>query len=131
MTARHTTGGYGIIGHMAKPPPESTKASLRLRLADHARQHWPALASVKVRHRGVFAYIDGHLPDGTVLPLCRLRYGGYANSWGFAIYLASRDGYEDSILPNGHPVGTAEQALDCACRLYLNNPTTWLQPPTN
>ena len=42
-----------------------------------------------------------HLPDGEIMPLCRLRYGGSASTWGFAIYLASRDGYEDSILPNG------------------------------
>jgi hypothetical protein len=55
--------------------------------------------SVKVCYRGVFAYIDGHLPDGTVLPLCRLRYGGHPNSLGFAIYLAGKNGYQDSILP--------------------------------
>jgi hypothetical protein len=23
------------------------------------------------------------------------------------------------------PVGTAEEALDCACGLYLNDPTAW------
>jgi hypothetical protein len=111
-------------------PPESTKNSLAQRLRDHARQRWPALAHLDVRHRGGFAYITGELADGTTLPLCRLRYGGYANQWGFAIYLASKDGYEDSTLPTGHRVGTAEEALDCACGLYLNDPTAWL-PPTN
>ncbi len=54
-----------------------------------------------------------------------MRYGGYANSWGFAIYRASHDDYEDSILPNGAFAGTAEDALDCACGLYLNDPTAW------
>jgi hypothetical protein len=73
---------------MAKPP-ESTKSSLHLRLATRAADRWPALAEVDVRFRGQFAYVDGHLADGTVLPLCRLRYGGYANQWGFAIWLAS------------------------------------------
>jgi hypothetical protein len=24
-----------------------------------------------------------------------------------------------------------EEALDCACGLYLNDPTAWTQPPTN
>lgn len=86
-------------------PPESTKTSLRQRLDRHARERWPALAAVSVRHRGVFAYLTGTLADGTELPLCRLRYGGSAHQWGFAIYLASRDGYEDSILPSGYPVG--------------------------
>ena len=116
---------------MPKPPPESTKTSLRQRLTAHARTRWPALATVNVRYRGVFAYIDGQLPDGTHLPLCRLRYNGSASNWGFAIYLASRDGYEDNLLPSGLPIGSPEEALDCACGLYLNDPTAWLQPPTN
>lgn len=100
--------------------------SLGQRLRDHARGRWPALTAVTARHRGGFAYITGELADGTTLPLCRLRYGGYANQWGFAIYLASKNSYQDSTLPNGHPVGTAEEALDCACGLYLNDPTAWL-----
>src|SRR6266508_2910976 len=95
-------------------PPESNKISLGQRLRERARERWPA-----------FAYVTGELADGTALPLCRLRYGGYANRWGFAIYLASKDGYQDSILPSGYPVGTAEEALDCACGLYLNDPTAW------
>jgi hypothetical protein len=103
-------------------PPTSTKASLRQRLIGHARANWPQLADLNMRHRAGFAYIDGVLADGTTLPLCRLRYGGSANSWGFAIYLASRDGYEDSVLPTRYPVGTPEEALDCACGLYLNDP---------
>jgi hypothetical protein len=65
--------------------------------------------AVNVRYRGVFAYIDGQLPDGTVLPLCRLRYDGSASIWGFAIYLASRDGYEDNFLPSGLPAGSPEE----------------------
>jgi hypothetical protein len=71
----------------------------------------------------VFAYISGELADGTTLPLCRLRYNGSASIWGLAIYLASRDGYEDNVLPSGLPVGSTEEALDCACGLYLNDPT--------
>jgi hypothetical protein len=35
-------------------------------------------------------------------------------------------------LPNGMPAGSPEQALDCACGLYLNDPTAWLpNTPTN
>jgi len=114
-------------------PPQSTKDSLIYRLTDHAHKHWPALTTIQVRHRGALAYVSGQLSDGTLMPLCQLRYHGYANRWGFAIYLASKDGYQDSVLPSGQPVGTAEEALDCACGLYLNDPTAWLpeQPPTN
>ncbi len=111
-------------------PPESTKISLGQRLHERARERWPALTEVHVRHRGAFAYVSGELADGTTLPLCRLRYGGYANRWGFAIYLASKDGYEDSILPTGHLAGSPEEALDCACGLYLNDPTAWQAGPS-
>ena len=109
------------------PPtiPESTKISLGQRLRERQQTRWPALANLHLRFRGQFAYVDGELPDQQRLPLCRLRYGGYANRWGFAIYLASKDGYQDSNLPSGYPVGTAEEALDCACGLYLNDPTAW------
>jgi hypothetical protein len=110
----------GTIGAMPAIP-ESTKVSLQQRLSEHARTHWPQLAGVKVRHRGTFAYVSGQLNDGEVLPLCRLRYGGSAARWGFAVYLASRDGYEDSVLPTGGFAGAPQDALDCACGLYLNS----------
>jgi hypothetical protein len=105
--------------------PESTKTSLHQRLLARAHQRWPALADVHVRFRGRFAYVDGELETGEVLPLCRLRYAGSATVWGFAVYLASKDGYEDSILPSGRHSGTPQEALDCACGLYLADPTAW------
>jgi hypothetical protein len=106
-------------------PPESTKTSLRQRLLARARERWPQLADLHLRYRSAFAYIDGELESGEVLPLCRLRYNGSASLWGFAIYLASKDGYQDAVLPSGMPVGTPEEALDTACGLYLNDPTAW------
>jgi hypothetical protein len=116
---------------MPPQPPESTKTSLVQYLRARARDRWPALAEVTVRHRGRFAYVTGHLGDGTVIPLCRLRYTGYARDWGFAIYRASHDDYQDSFLPSGLPTGSPEEALDTACGLYLNDPTAWTTPPTN
>jgi len=103
-----------------KAPPESTKASLTSRLNTHARVRWPALAGVGVRFRAGFAYVDGQLGDGTTVKLCRLRYGGSAHLWGFAVYRASHDDYEDSYLPTGTQLGTVEDALDCAAGLYIN-----------
>ena len=110
-------------------PPASTKTSLGQKLRERARQRWPQLAGIGVRFRGQFAYITGKLPDGSELPLCRLRYVGYASTWGFAIYRASHDDYQDNYLPSGQPSGTPEEALDCACGLYLGDPTAWLTPP--
>jgi hypothetical protein len=115
-----------------KPPPRSTKDSLSYRLNDHARSRWPELDGINVRFRANFAYVDGRHSDGSLIRLCRLRYGGSASTWGFAIYRASHDDYEDSVLPNGMPVGGPEEALDCACGLYLNDPTAWSpNTPTN
>ena len=105
--------------------PDSTKSSLEYRLHARARERWPQLTSVDVRHRANFSYVDGVLPDGTVTKLCRLRYGGSAHQWGFAIYRASHDDYTESVLPTGLPVGTCEQALDTACGLYLADSTAW------
>ena len=105
--------------------PDSTKASLQHRLTDRARERWPQLERVVLRHRGTFSYIDGMLHDGTTLKLARLRYGGSAHLWGLAIYRASHDDYQPNYLPNGLTAGTPEEALDCACGLYLNDPTAW------
>ena len=105
---------------------KSDTPHLNALLNSHARTHWPTLARVDVRWRSNFAYIDGRRTDGTILKLCRLRYGGSAHHWGFAIYRASHDDYEDSYLPTGSFTGSAEEALDCACTLYLSSDT-----PTN
>ena len=105
--------------------PTSTQISLRQRLTERARERWPQLAQVQVRYRAGFAYVDGVLTDGDQLRLCRLRYAGSASQWGFAIYRASHDDYQNSYLPGGFMGGTAEDALDTACGLYLGDPTAW------
>jgi len=94
-------------------------------LQARARERWPQIASLHIRHRGVFSYIDATLADATTLKLCRLRYVGSAHQWQFAIYRASHDDYHESIFPTGLPIGTCQQALDTACGLYLNDPTAW------
>ena len=111
--------------------PESTKTSLVQRLDQRAEQRWPHIGELVVRYRAGFAYVDAILPDGSIQKLCRLRYARSASIWGFAIWRASHDDYEDSYLPTGSPSGTPQQALDTACGLYLNDPTAWMTPPTN
>ena len=99
--------------------PESTRSSIILRLLDHAKKNWPQLAKVQARYRGSFAYITGVLPGGEQIPLFRLRYGGSAHSFGFAIYAPSRDRYEDAVLLTGMPIGSPQEALDTACTVHL------------
>jgi hypothetical protein len=105
--------------------PDSTKASLEQRLAARARERWPQITSLHIRHHGTFSYIGATLTDATTLKLCRLRYVGSAHQWQFAIYRASHDDYDESVFPTGLPIGTCQQALDTACGLYLNDPTAW------
>jgi hypothetical protein len=102
--------------------PQSTRDSITVRLLDHAEAHWPQLARVQVTYRGTFGYITGVLRDGQNIPLCRLRYGGSAHSFGFAIYSAAHDRYHDAALRTGLPTGTPQQALDTACTIHLAGP---------
>ena len=95
--------------------PESTQTSLRQRLLARAGERWPQIEALHTRYRAGFAYIDATLDDGDQLKLCRLSYAGSA-SWGFAIYRASHDDYQQA-------------ALDTACGLYLGDPTAWLTNP--
>jgi len=99
--------------------PESTKNSVTLRLLAHAEQHWPQLSSVEVTYRGAFAYVTGVLAEGEQVPLCRLRYGGSAHSFGFAIYSAAHDRYQEAALLTGLGAGSPQDALDTACTIHL------------
>ena len=116
--------GQGTIQLMARLS-DTAKTTLQRRVAAHHAQHWPQLSSLDVRWRGSYAYIDAATPDGDVQQLCRLKWNGHHDHWEFAIYLASRDGYEPNILPSGWPTGTPEEAIDCAGLLYLSD---WTQP---
>jgi hypothetical protein len=116
---------------MARTIPDSTKISLHQRLLDRRGERWPDLADVHLRFRGRFAYVDGELEGGELLPLCRLRYTDSASRWGFVIYLASRDGYSTrSCLADcpSAPPGSPGLCL----RPVLNDPSAWqegAQPP--
>ncbi|MFC9341532.1 AAA family ATPase [Streptomyces sp. NPDC057020] len=114
---------------MPKNPPESMQHHLRQRLDRHARERWPHVDAITVRFRAGFAYTAAELPGEWSLPLCRLRFTGVLHTWGFAIYIASNDSYRDNILPSGLPVGSAEEALDCAGNLYISVPPLAIRVP--
>jgi hypothetical protein len=102
--------------------PQTTKDHLERQLAIHARTRWPQVVQLHSRYRAAFVWIDAELTDGEIVPLIRLRYLGSAEDWGFGLYLASTDKYEDQVLPTGSFTGTPEEALDCACELFLTGP---------
>lgn len=106
--------------------PQTARQSLLRRLEQRSHARWPGLGTLNLRFRANFAYLDGVLADGDEVSLCRLRYLGSDERWGFAVYLYSGEGYEESVLPTGLPSGTPEEALDCACGLYLSDPSAWI-----
>ena len=110
-----------MMGHVPAIP-ESTRSSITLRLLDHAEKNWPQLVKVRARYHGSFAYITGVLRDGQQIPLFRLRSGGSAHSFGFAIYSAAHDRYQNAVLRTGLPAGTPQEALDTACTVHLTQP---------
>jgi hypothetical protein len=61
----------------------------------------------------------GPLRNGENIPLCRQHYGGSAHSFGFAIYSAAYDRYQDAVLRTGLHTGTPQEALDTACTIHL------------
>jgi hypothetical protein len=106
--------------------PDGARRALARQLEDRRQQRWPDLRDLQIRYRADFAYVSGATGDDQhPLPLFRLRYLGSPNDWRFAIYLASKDGYEDAVLPAGRFIGTPAEALDCACGLYLNDMSAW------
>ena len=61
----------------------------------------------------------------------RLRYAGSASTWGFAIYRASHDDYENSYLPNGMRGPAAPKKPSTAPAASTSTtPTAWLDPAT-
>jgi hypothetical protein len=116
------------MGPMPVPSPR-LKTYLEGHLDFHASQRWPQLEEVTISWRGGYGYVNTYLADDDVpLPLCRLRYLGSDTDWGFALHRASSEDYDDTLLPDGSPSGTPEQALDCALGLYLADPSVWIEP---
>ena len=111
--------------------PTSTQTSLQQRLSQRARERWPQLAGVQIRYRAGFAYVDGVLPDGDQLKLCRLRYAGSASQWGFAIYRASHNDYEDSYLPTGSWAAPPKTPSTPPAASTSATPPPGPEPPTN
>jgi hypothetical protein len=103
-------------------PSEHTRLSLEARLGERARTAWPQMKGLHVRHRGAFAYVEAELADGERVKLMRLRYTGAVGRWGFALYYASSNRYEDALLPTGGLAGSPEDALDCSCGVHLTAP---------
>ena len=123
--------------------PEAVKRRTEQRIRRYAEEHFAGIYSrLDIRFRGQFCYVDAYTepedtpgwppPDwpetrkeylerlrNTPTHLCRLRYFGEEDGWGFGFYTYSNDKYELSIFPSGEFTGTPEEAFDTAARAYL------------
>ena len=76
--------------------------------------------SYKTRYKGEYLYLD-RIEYGNANPICRLRYNGKMNDWGFAIYKYSDNGYnsDEWFFPGSeHINGTIEGAMKAGLEAY-------------
>ena len=124
--------------------PEAVKRRTAARIERYAADNFAGMyARLDIRFRGQFCYIDAYTeptvrdnwppPDwpepraayyerlrNTPTHLCRLRYFGREEAWGFAFYTYSNEKYELSMFDNGEFFGTPEDAFHIAA-VYLRD----------
>jgi hypothetical protein len=89
------------------------------------------LAFKGFRVRGAFAYVTGTTAAGETLLLMRLRSGGSATRWGFAIYLASKDGYTTPSYPPASPPAPPRTPWTPPAASTWATQRAGSEPPTN
>ena len=127
-----------------KKIPDAVKRRTEERIRRYAEKEFAGkYTRLDVRFRGQFCYIDAYTephdpgpgwpPEGwpetreealerlrnTPTHLCRLRYFGNEEGWGFAFYTYSNEKYELSVFPSGGFFGTPEEAFHTAASVYL------------
>lgn len=80
----------------------------RCRPAELAPANWPATRE---------EYIERM--RATSVHLCRLRYLGDEQWWGFGLYAYSSEKYELSVFPSGEFFGPPEDAFELSANVYL------------
>ncbi|MBK7994092.1 MAG: hypothetical protein IPK14_11915 [Blastocatellia bacterium] len=125
-----------------KKVPESVQNKVKKRILTYAEKHHVGTyTKLDIRFRGQFCYIDAYKepyvsddfpPPGypesretfierlrnTPIHLCRLRYFGDEEGWGFAFFTYSNEKYELSVFPDGSFYGSPEDAF-AASAVYL------------
>lgn len=123
--------------------PESVKISTEKRIRDYLETEFAGhFTRLDIRFRNQFCYVDAYTePDltpgwppadwpesreeyverlrNTPTHLCRLRYFGDMEHWGFAFYTYSHERYELSIFPTGQFYGPPEPAVHVSAAAYL------------
>ena len=125
-----------------KKIPPAVQERTEKRIQSYAERHYAEhYTRLDIHFRGHFCYIDAYTqpnvpkdwpPDNfgesraemlerlrnTPTHLCRLRYFGDEERWGFAFYTYSNEKYELSVFPNGEFFGKPEDAFETSA-MYL------------
>ena len=139
--ARKIWMGGPDIGGVKIPDP--VKHRTESRIHKYAEEHFKGRYDrIEVRFRVQFCYIDAYIDPGespdwpppdwpesreeyiermrnTPTHLCRLRYFGDEEKWGFAFYTYSHEKYELSMFPSGDFYGPPEDAFLVSANAYL------------
>ena len=124
--------------------PETVKHRTQERIRRYAEAHFAGrYTRLDIRFRGQFCYIDAYKepepfgpgwppPDwpesreeylerlrNTPTHLCRLRYFGNEERWGFAFFSYGSDRYKLSVFPTGEFFGPPEEAFGISAEVYL------------
>lgn len=130
--------------HGGKRIPAGVKGRTVARIQRAAEEGFAGrYTRLDIRFRGQFCYIDAFTeptpvgPDwppagwpetreeylarlrDTPIHLCRLRFFGDEEGWGFAFFTYSNEKYELSVFPSGEFFGPPEEAFQIAAGLYL------------
>ena len=122
---------------------ETVKTRTSVRIRRYAEEHFAGrYIRLDIRFRGQFCYIDAFAepdvaPDcppldwgethqemverlrNSPVHLCRLRFFGNEDRWGYAFFTYSIEKYELSVFPSGDFLGTPEDAFLVSANMYL------------
>lgn len=126
-----------------KKIPETVQRRTEQRILRYAEQHFAGrYTRLDIRFKAQFCYIDAYTepvampgwppPGGqetqeqylerlrtTPTHLCRLRYFGDEERWGFAFFAYSSESYKLSMFPSGEFFGPPEEAFHVSAQAYL------------
>jgi hypothetical protein len=127
-----------------KPIPELVRQRTDARVRRYAEKHYAGRYSrLEIRFHGQFCYIEAYTepPEPgpnwppanwpqtreeymerlrhTPIHLCRLRYRGDEEHWGFAFFAYSSEKYELSVFHSGQFFGPPEDAFDISANVHL------------
>jgi hypothetical protein len=120
--------------------PAEVKARTEFRIRKYAEENFAGqYTKLDIHFRRQFCYIDAYTePEMLPVPnltetqeeyiermrntpthLCRLRFFGDEDKWGFAFYSYAGEKYEMSVFPDGEFTGKPEDALQVSAEAYL------------